>query len=327
MVLTADQIFQRVQDAPLRGHGDYFELSFRAMGSPCAITFAAKTHAAAGEFKEHALRWLSEFEAKYSRFIDSSLISRINAAAGREWVEVDAEAESLFSLCDWFHWTTDGVFDPTSGPFVALWDYHRQPAVVPSESEVAAARSLVGWGRVQRRAGGIFLPQQGMMLDIGGIGKEYAVDRVMNLALEANIKNVLVNFGNDLRVHGEPPEKGPWKVGLEHPDSPGRCWGGVALNEGAVCSSGNYLRFMDVGGKRYGHIIDPRTGNPVNNGCRSTTVIAPTCTEAGILATSSFVLGADAGMALLARQFSADGCIWTEGGLFETRRFRSYVIK
>lgn len=327
MVLTADQLYQRVQDAPLRGHGDYFELSFRAMGSPCAVTFAAKTHAAAGEFKERVLRWLSEFEARYSRFIDSSLISRINAAAGHDWVETDAEAESLFSLCDWFHWMTDGVFDPTAGPFVALWDYHRQPPVVPSDSDVAAARPLVGWSLVQRRSGGIFLPQQGMMLDIGGIGKEYAVDRVVALALDAGIRNVLVNFGNDLRVHGEPPEKGPWKVGLEHPDSPGRCWGGVNLNEGAVCTSGNYRRFMEVGGKQYGHILDPRTGYPVSNGCRSTTVIAPTCTEAGILSTSSFILGADAGMALLARQFSAEGCIWTEAGLFETRRFRSYVIK
>jgi len=327
MVLTSEDIYRRVQDVPLRGHGDYFELAFRAMGSPCSITFAAATRAAAGVFRERVLRWLSGFEARYSRFLASSLISRINAAAGREWVELDVEDESLFSLCDWFHWMTDGVFDPTAGPLVALWDYHSQPAAVPSGSALQAARLKVGWGRVQRKPGGIFLPEEGMLLDLGGIGKEYAVDRVVTLALESDLRNILVNFGNDLRVHGEPPEKGPWKIGLERPDVPGRCWAGVALNEGAVCSSGNYLRYMEVDGRRYGHILDPRTGWPASNGCRSTTVVAPSCTEAGILATSSFILGADAGMALLSRQFSAEGCIWTDGGLFETRRFRSYVIK
>src|SRR5205814_5918648 len=124
--------------------------------------------------------------------------------------------------------------------------------------EIKAARELVGWRKLQRRKGGIFLPQEGMCLDLGGIGKEYAVDRVLTLALERGMENVLVDFGQDVRVHGQPPEKGAWHIGLEDPKSLGNCWTGVAVNNHAVDTSGDYVRKFVHVGRRNGHILDAR---------------------------------------------------------------------
>lgn len=326
MVLTADEIYRRVENAPLKGVGDYFDLSFGSMGTVCQVVFAARSHAQAREFKHALLRWVAEFEARYSRFIESSLVSRINREAGGDWVEIDAQTEQLFALCDWYHWTTEGVFDPTAAPLFLPWDYHRRPTALPSDDEVRRARGLVGWLRVERRKGAVRLPERGMMIDLGGLGKEYAVDEVTQLGIRTGILNLLVNFGNDLRVHGEPPERGAWKIGLENPDAPGRCGDGVALRDGAVCSSGDYLRYVEIEGRRYGHIIDPRTGYPVNNGSRAATVVAGSCTEAGVLATASFILGWEAGLDLISRFPAAEGRLWTDKGLFETRRFRRHVI-
>lgn len=327
MVLTSDALYRKIEDAPLRGIGDYCHVSFHAMGTACELVYSARSRAAANEFKKAAFRWLADFEAKYSRFIDSSLVSEINRSSGERWVEIDAATDQLLSLCDWYHWMTGGVFDPTALPLHLLWDYHKDSPSLPSSAEIERARALVGWSKVQRAEGRVFLPEPGMKFDLGGIGKEYAVDQVVNLARTFGIENILVDFGRDLRVYGQPPERGAWRIGLEHPDAPGQCWCGIAQNQGAVCTSGNYARFVEVNGRRYGHIVDPRSGHPVDNGCKAVTVLAPTCTEAGLLATTAFILGAEQGLELLARNFSAEGCIWTEQGVFETRRFRHYVIE
>ena len=165
-----------------------------------------------------------------------------------------------------------------------------------------------------------------MAIDLGGMGKEYAVDKSVELAAELGIRDILVDYGHDVRVAGEPPEHGPWRIGLEDPRDAGRCWAGVAVRERAVCSSGNYLRHFVIDGRSYGHILDPRTGAPVANGTVSTTVIAPSCTEAGILATASFIAGGAAGAELIASCHQAEGCIWTEQGILQTRRFNEYLI-
>src|SRR6202021_3549306 len=110
--------------------------------------------------------------------------------------------------------------------------------------------------KVQRRPGGIFLPRRGMALDLGGIGKEYAVDCVVNLAIQRGIRNVLVDFGQDVRVHGHAPDKKFWWIGLESAQQPGKCWSGVAVTDQAVATSGDYSRYFIHNGVRYGHILD-----------------------------------------------------------------------
>jgi thiamine biosynthesis lipoprotein len=306
---------------------DYSRHSFEAMGTLCQVQFQAASHAASKTFKERTTAWVTDFENQFSRFIPGSLLSRINAAAGRDWVDLDSEAESLFALCDWFHWSTKGLFDPAMLPLLQLWDYHVPHSKRPEDHTVAEARNRSGWKKVQRRKGGILLPEEGMGIDLGGIGKEYAVDRVFELAGDCGIRNILVNFGQDLRVQGEPPEGGPWRVGLEDPCDTGLCWAGVAIHNRAVTTSGDYVRHTLINGEKFGHILDPRTGYPVNNNCQSVSVIAPTCTEAGILSTSAFILGGDDGISFLDGYYQAEGCIKEQNRQFCTRRFNEYLIR
>lgn len=326
MALTAAYCEQeseiRLQDGP----NGFSRFAFRAMGTNCKVEFETSSRARAQAFTTAVLDWITYFENQFSRFKPDSLISRINAAAGKEWIPIDEEAISLFGLCDHFHWATHGILDPTSLPLLALWDTHVEPASAPSDQQVQQARSRVGWKRFQREGDHVFLPEPGMGIDVGGIGKEYAVDRVMEMAVQAGIANCLVDFGHDLRVRGEPPEKGPWRIGLEDPNDPSRCWGGVSIDNRAVTSSGDYLRNVQIDGKNYGHIIDPRTGFPVRNGCRSVAVIAPTCTEAGILSTTAFILGPQDGLAFLDGTYQVEGCLWEGSCRLQTRRFNEYLI-
>jgi FAD:protein FMN transferase len=171
------------------------------------------------------------------------------------------------------------------------------------------------------------LPEKGMGLDIGGIGKEYAVDRIFEMARAAGLENVLVNFGRDLRAHGSPPEGGPWRIGLEDTHDPDPCWAGVAISNRAVTTSGDYRRNVTIQGERFGHILDPRTGFPVGNGCDAVSVIAPTCTEAGILSTCAFILGHEDGLTILSTYSQAEGCIHEHGRQHQTGRFNEYLIR
>ena len=140
------------------------------------------------------------------------------------------------------------------------------------------------------------------------------------------MQNLLVDFGQDIRVLGRPPGRPAWHIGLENPKSPGSCWGSVAATNHAVASSGDYLRCFVHEGRRYGHIIDPRTGWPVSNGCLSVNIVAPTCTLAGILSTTAFILGPQDGLQLINSTFGASGAVITETGNLITPRFYEYLV-
>jgi thiamine biosynthesis lipoprotein len=328
MVLNATDstpaVFARVNASAQRtAAADFHQLAFQAMSTVCRVNCRTSDAALAREFQDEVLRWVAWFEARYSRFLPDSLIGRINAAAGQHWVEVDPETDALFNLCTEMAFFTRGVFDPTALPLVRLWNWKASPPTVPDAAAIQAAQELVGWRKVQRRPGAIFLPRAGMSLDLGGIGKEYAVDRVLTMAVQRGLASVLVDFGNDVRVHGEPPERGAWHIGLEDPKNPGRCWTGVAVTDHAVATSGDYIRHFLHHGRRYGHIIDPRNGYPVNNGTLSVSVIAPHCTFAGILSTAVFVLGPKDGFDLMRLCPGVEGCITTETARHQTKGFHA----
>ncbi|MCE9615139.1 MAG: FAD:protein FMN transferase [Lentisphaerae bacterium] len=327
MAVTEQALYERMRSSPLQEQDGYHLMPFDAMGTANRLMFSAASPARAELFRTEALRWLARFEMRYSTFIADSLISRINREAALDWVPIDPETAQLFALCDWFHWKTQGVLDPTVRPLLELWDYHVPHTALPHPAALEAARQRVGWKRVERREDAVRFPQEGMQLDLGGIGKEFAVDRVMKLADQHNITNILVDLGHDIRVSGSPPEGGAWRIGLEHPRAPGRSWGGVTIADEAMCGSGNYLRYFELGGQQYGHIIDPRSGRPTNNGCRVAWVLAPTAVEAGALATAALILGVDEGMRLIDQTYQAAGCIWCEDQLYQTRRFARHVLQ
>jgi FAD:protein FMN transferase len=306
---------------PVRRH------RWTALGTTCEVQFACADDALAARFETGAVAWVADFEARYSRFRPDSVIGRINAAAGREWVEIDAEMEQLLDFCASVHFLTQGTLDVTATPVLRLWDYKAAAPRVPTDAEVAAALRLVGWAKVQRAPGRVFLSEPGMALDFGGWGKEYAVDAVAALARSLGITRALVDFGHDLHAVGAAPGKPGWHVGLEDPANPtGPCRGSLAAADLAVASSGDYLRGFTVGGRRYGHIIDPRTGRPVANGCRQATVVAPTCLHAGVLSTTLFILGPEAGLRLAGQTMGVEARILTDRAVHQTRGFFRHVV-
>jgi thiamine biosynthesis lipoprotein len=325
-VLLASDVINRVtQSAQASLDNDLHKLEFRAMSTLCRVNCHGVSATIVRAFQHDVVAWTAQFEARYSRFIPDSLIGRINAAAGEHWVETDGDTDRLFNLCHDLFFFTRGSFDPTALPLIKLWNWKQRPPVMPDDNAIQAARELVGWNKIQRRAGGIFLPRSGMALDLGGIGKEYAVDCVINMAIQRGIPNVMVDFGQDVRVRGHAPGKKYWWIGLDDATSPGKCWAGVAVTDHAVATSGDYLRHFVFNGRRYGHILDPRTGYPAFNDCRAVSVIAPSCTIAGLLATSVCILGAKEGLELIELHPGAAGAVTAETTKLFSRKFHEYI--
>lgn len=303
-------------------------LAFPALGTRCEVQYCAPGgEVQAAAFERAAVGWVAAFEARYSRFRPESELSRINAAAGREAVEVDADMERMLGLCETVYRMTQGMLDPTALPLIRLWDWKSRPASLPAAEAIDGARRLVGWPRVQRSPGRIFLPEAGMALDFGGFGKEYAVDRVAALAREHGIENALVDFGRDLCGLGAPPGRPAWHIGLEDPRHPGRTWTSVAIaGSRGVASSGDYVRNFVVDGRRYGHIVDPRTGWPVAHGCEQATVIGSSCLQAGVLSTAAFVLGVPAALPWLESFPGVEAALVAGPVRAQTRGFFHYVV-
>ena len=167
-----------------------------------------------------------------------------------------------------------------------------------------------------------------MMLDFGGIVKEYAVDTLLGLARDYAIEDVIVDLGQDLRVSGQSPEDdGAWRIGIEDTVRAGHCVCGVRIQDQAVATSGDCYRHVVIEGKRYGHILDLRTGYPADNACRTVTVLAPTCVQAGVWAKAVLILGPEAGLVFLERHEGAAGCIiMNDGTRWDSARFARHLL-
>jgi thiamine biosynthesis lipoprotein len=303
-------------------------LSFQALGTQCQVQYACAADERARTFEASVVAWVKAFEARYSRFRSDSLVGRINAAAGRAWVEIDPEMEQMLALCDTVHFMSQGILDATALPVLRLWNYKAAPKRLPTDAEIEAAKRLVGWRKVQRAPGRIFLPEPGMELDFGGFGKEWAVDVVARIAKEHGIPSALVDFGHDIASVGLPPGRPAWHVGLEDPLRPGAFSESIAMPPGrGVASSGDYLRHFTFEGRRYGHIVDPRTGRPVANGCLQVTVIADSCLKAGLLSTACFILGLEKGLAHIQSTPGAEGMIIMNTSRGQTRGFWQYLVR
>jgi thiamine biosynthesis lipoprotein len=304
------------------------KVEFYAMGTPCEIQFVApKGDVQAKAFEHQVTEWVKQFEAKYSRYKTDSLISKINRAAGLSWIDIDTETELLLKICDSLYFTTQSIIDPTTLPLMTLWNWKAEIPTIPSQQSINEALSKVGWKKVQRSPGKIMLPEIGMALDFGGFGKEYAVDFVAQLAQQNGITDALIDFGHDIRTLGLPPGRPAWHIGLENPSSPGNHTSSLGIQGSkGIASSGDYIRFFTYDGKRYGHIIDPRTGWPVAHGCVQSTVVASSCLIAGALATTSFILGVPKGIEFIQSFPGAEGMIVTQNSRAQTRAFFNHVV-
>ena len=268
---------------------DSFGFDFQAMASVCEIRLDGDDETALGVAARRAIDEVRRIERKYSRYRSDSVVSCINAAAGSmKVIKVDAETAALLDFAAQLHVLSDGLFDITSGVLRRAWDF--RAGRLPDRAAVAALLSLIGWSQVAWKDERIALPRKGMELDFGGFGKEYAADRAMAVLAACGQRHGFVNLGGDIRVLGPRADGRPWRFAIQHPRREQETIAGVEMSEGALASSGDYERYFELGGKRYCHILDPRTGWPVT-AWASISVTAPACVAAGALSTIAMLKG------------------------------------
>ncbi|MBI5617221.1 MAG: FAD:protein FMN transferase [Gammaproteobacteria bacterium] len=263
---------------------------FTAMASPCEVLVDTDDRAHGLAVAAIAEAEARRVEAKFTRYANSPL-SRLNAAAGTA-VTVDAEMAELLDFAACCHALSDGRFDVTSGVLRRAWRFDGSDRIA-DPLLIAALLPLVGWEKLTWRRPVLTL-RPGMELDFGGIGKEYAVDRALVLAARAAGAPLLVNLGGDLRASGPRADGTPWQVAIADVDDTAARAGRLALACGALATSGDAHRYVERGGRRYGHLLDPCTGWPIDCAPRAVTVAAASCLEAGLLAKLALLAGADA---------------------------------
>jgi thiamine biosynthesis lipoprotein len=275
----------------LRREQGYWRSTFVAMANPCEVLCDTDDAALAGRIGEVAACEALRVEAKFSRYRDDNVVHAINTSGGRT-VSVDAETAQLIDFGATLWRLSEGAFDLTSGVLRRAWRFDPR-GKLPSPETIGALMRHVGWRRVHWHNPRLTLPG-GMEIDLGGIGKEYAVDRVVALLQQFSGTPVLVNFGGDLRATMPPRATRAWHVGIESIAAAGTADHVVELRHGALATSGDTRKYIEANGQRYGHIIDARTGWPSPRAPRSVTVAADTCTQAGTLATLAMLQGEQA---------------------------------
>lgn len=273
----------------LSEHANFWRAGFFAMGSPCEVLSEAvsesEARALAGAVAAEAWR----IEDRYSRYIAGNIIDRINTASGRP-VALDDETARLIEFAIELYALSDGRFDVTSGVLRRVWTFDGSDRV-PAETDVIDVMRYVGWHRVRYEDRTLQMPE-GMEIDLGGIGKEYAVDKAVERLRGTSDTGCLVNFGGDLAVTGPPTRQAAWHVGREAlQGGPGKAAGVVRLQFGALATSGDTRRYLFRDGIRYSHILDPTTGWPIAHAPASVTVAADTCVQAGMLCTLAMLEG------------------------------------
>ncbi|GFO12884.1 FAD:protein fmn transferase [Plakobranchus ocellatus] len=231
---------------------------------------------------------------------------------------------SAFSLSKF----TEGKFDPTVYPLVALWGFYNQEGNVPNAEEIAEAKQAVGYQKVIMDNATIYL-QENMKIDLSAIAKGKAVDLVKEILDQEGVENYLIEIGGEIRVQGRNKNNQKWQIYIISPDR-GSSLGSliVALDNVAIATSGDYLNYFEEKGKKYSHIIDPTTGAPVTHNLASVSVVSEKCEEADALATALLVMGKKAGEAFAEKNNLATYFIYQEGDGFvglASSAFKKYI--
>jgi len=262
-----------------------FRFEFKAMGSPCEIQLHAPDQAEAEVLAATAIADARRLEAAYSRYREDSLLSAINRVAARGGrVKVDTETAGLLRYADTCYRESGGLFDITSGILRAAWRFAAGATpTLPDAETIQRLLGRIGWHKLAWNDPWLELPP-GMELDLGGIVKEYAADRLATLCWEAGARHGVVNLGGDIRAIGPRPDGSAWIIGIRHPLDNKALIGNLELTYGAIASSGDYERCLVVEGHRYGHILNPKTGWPTRR-MASVTVVGELCMVAGSAST------------------------------------------
>ncbi len=279
-----------MSELQLEKEQDCWRGSFEAMASPCEILMEVDDKFLAEKILEAVSAEAKRIEQKFSRYRDNNIIFNINNACGKS-ISVDDETARLIDFSDNLYKMSEGLFDITSGVLRKAWKFDGSNNV-PESKQVKEILSTVGWNKVSWKDQQLKM-QAGMEIDLGGVGKEYAVDRCVQIVRDMTAESVLINFGGDLATTCPRRNKGFWSVGRlitgkEH---------SVALfqlRKGAIATSGDAHRYLLKDGVRYSHVLNPKTGWPVSGAPHTVSITAPTCIEAGMLSTLAMLQGEQA---------------------------------
>ncbi len=225
---------------------------------------------------------MNTLEARYSRYRVGSIVSVINQRAGSGvFTEVDPETQALLDLAGRLWDASGGLFDVTSGPLRQAWDFRAEGGADPAQIEPAL--TLVGWEQIEWLESSLHLPTPGMEIDLGGLAKEYAADKAVSLMRDLNVTSAMIELAGDVATIGDSEYATPWRVGIQDPEGTGSVCA-VQLSNAAIATSGNYARRIGFEGKQYGHLLNPKTGWPVE-GPTSVSVVDSHCLTAGAVAT------------------------------------------
>ena len=239
---------------------------------------------------------LADIDARFSTTRPDSELGAVNAAAGLHAVAVHDDVLYVVGRALYYARLSDGAFDPSIGPLVKLWGINTDHARVPSQEEIDAVLPLVDWRKVvlDENSHTLFLQEEGMALELGGIAKGYAADELVKILSARRVRRAIVDLGGNVYVYGKKKDGSDWKVGVKNPlAAEGEPALVLSLEKTlSVVTSGVYERFFVADGIRYHHILDTRTGRPAESGCLSATIVSSSSLEADALSTTAFILGA-----------------------------------
>ena len=245
---------------------------------------------------------LKEIENRMSVFSIDGDLDRINKAAGNHPINVSADVFKVIEKAVYYAEISEGAFDPTIAPVVALWGMGGENPKVPAREEIERVLPLVDWRCIEldRVNKTVFLMNPGMALDLGGIAKGYAADEAADIIRKAGIPRAIIDLGGNILTVGQKKDKSLWKIGLQNPlDDRGAYIGIVQVKEKTVVTSGVYERFFTENGVQYHHLFSPDNGYPVRNDLLSVSIITDLSMHGDALSTASFILGYDKGRALI----------------------------
>lgn len=285
------------------------------MDTKVDLTFYGISEKKAKLVAEEVFAEMERLENLLSRHIPTSDISRVNRAAGREWVVVEPETIFLVQKALEIAEKSGGAFDPTVGALLRLWGFGTADPRVPSSIELEQALKLVDYRKIKidKEKNMVFLPEEGMELDLGGIAKGFIVDRGQQVLERFSLDASLINAGGDISISGDRPSGGKWRIAIQDPGNPQEWIAILHIWGGCVATSGDYQRYFEENGVLYHHILDPGTGFPAA-GLSSVTVVAPSTALADALSTAVFVMGREKGLELLEKIPDVEGLVVDEEG-------------
>ncbi|WP_394331388.1 FAD:protein FMN transferase [Winogradskyella thalassocola] len=274
-----------------------YKRTLKLMGSRFDITVVANDSTQANKHIDIAVAEISRIEKLISSWDEDSQTSEINRNAGIKPVKVDAELFNLIERAIGISKLTDGAFDISYASMDKIWKFDGSMTTMPSEKEITASVEKVGYQNIvlDKNKSTIYLKLKGMKIGFGAIGKGYAADKAKTLLISKGVTSGIINASGDMNTWGQQTNGEDWKVAITNPMDKNKVFALLPITNGAVVTSGNYEKYVNFNGKRYTHIIDPRTGYP-STGIISVTVFAPKAELADALATSVFVMGKEAGL-------------------------------